>query len=137
MTLVVSIGLLTAIPGETKKSDLAPSGRAEFDALITRLGHQTATRESQAYLKATVAETQKNLMQTVLGCVTLSANPSWPRTRFVLQLDATGAVKAARAETDTTLAVCLEKRWVGMRYKEPPFAPFYRLVILEPPARKG
>ena len=57
--------------------------------------------------------------------------------RIVLEIDATGRVSEARAETGTTLALCLEKTWIGMRYKEPPFAPFYRLVVLEPSSRKG
>lgn len=88
-------------------------------------------------MKTTAPETQKKLMQAVLTCVKISPDSTWPRLRILLEIDATGVVKEARVETGTALALCLEKSWIGKQYKKPPFAPFYRLVVLEAPARKG
>jgi hypothetical protein len=120
-----------------KKADFDPSGRPEYDALLALLSKQGAPPPVQTYLMDPGASSQKLLMQVVRSCTTIGAGSSWEHTKFILKLDDAGKVTEARANSTGSLAICMERAWLGLQYKAPPFAPFYRLVILNAQTGSG
>ena len=134
-TVAVAILLVLSLsyaPAQAKKhTDFDLSGRAEFDSLLPLMSKQGTGPDVRTYLSETGRQTESHLMRVVGSCTEVGPAARWPRMRFILTVDSVGKVNEARADSTGMLRGCIEKSWIGAQYKAPPFAPFYRLVVME------
>jgi len=108
-----------------------PSGRVEYDALLTLLTNQAVTPEVKAYLARLTNQTSTHLMDVLTSCTNDAPNAELPQLTIILDINEGGVVENARSDSASPLATCVERGWLGKQYDPPPFSPFYQRVTFD------